>query len=217
MRLQFKQTKYNNGFTLLEILIALAIFAVIVSILFPAFIGTFRNMEAAETDSEIYQMARITLDRMTEDLASAYLSQDVSFMGMDNTINGQGADSVRFMSRAHLAFNERQSLDGNAQLAYYIKEGEEEKGLILYRSDTLELREAPEEGTGGLILCQGLSAAQLTYQDADGEAHDEWDSSSIVYKNRLPLKVSILLEFVNQADPESPLRFMTSVFIPMGV
>ncbi|MBN1849653.1 MAG: prepilin-type N-terminal cleavage/methylation domain-containing protein [Deltaproteobacteria bacterium] len=214
--IHYQHNKKNTGFTLLEVLIALAIFAVIISILFPAYIGTFRNMDAAETDSDTYQMARITLDRMTEDLESAYLSQQFPFTGMDDTINGQDADSLQFMSRTHLAFDARQNQDGNARIAYTIKEGEEESGLILYRSDTLELRASPEEGSGGFILCQGLYAVQMIYEDADGETYDEWDSSSITYKNRLPKKVSILLEFVNQADPESPLRFMTSVFVPMG-
>jgi general secretion pathway protein J len=216
------KTRYISrpiGFTLLEILIAIAIFAVIVSILFPAYTGTFRNMEAAEADSEFYQMARITLDRITEDLESAYASNQVPFTGEDNTIDGQRADTVQFMSRAHLVFSSSQNVQGNAQIAYYVKENNqenEETGLTLYRSDTLELMEPPEQGTGGLVLCEGLHSFTMTYFDEEGEAHDTWDSSSIAFKNRLPARVSVLLAFVNRSDPESPLPFKTSVIIPLG-
>jgi hypothetical protein len=74
----------------------------------------------------------------------------------------------------------------------------------------------PEQGTGGLVLCEGLHAFTMTYFDEEGEAHDTWDSSSITFNNRLPVKVSILLAFVNRSDPESPLPFQTSVIIPLG-
>ena len=197
----------------------MAIFAVIVAILFPAYTGTFRNMEAAEADSELYQMARITLDRITEDLESAYTSKQVPFVSEDNTIDGQRADSVQFMSRAHLVFSSTQNVQGNARIAYYVKENDqndEEVGLTLYRSDTLELMEAPEQGAGGLILCEDVHSFALTYFDEEGEAYDTWDSSGIAFKNQLPAKVSILLKFVNQSDPESPLSFKTSIMIPLG-
>ena len=66
-----KSKKPRPGFTLLEVLVALAILVVIISLIYPAYTGTYRNIEAAETQAEIYQMARIALIRIIEDLESA--------------------------------------------------------------------------------------------------------------------------------------------------
>jgi prepilin-type N-terminal cleavage/methylation domain-containing protein len=56
----------EHGFTLLEIVVAIAIFAVIISLLYPAYTGTYRNIEAAETQAEIYEMARTAMIRIVE-------------------------------------------------------------------------------------------------------------------------------------------------------
>ena len=65
----------KSGFTLLEILIAMALMATVLSIIYTAYLGTFRNMGETEANAEIYRMARISLERMGEDLESVYMSQ----------------------------------------------------------------------------------------------------------------------------------------------
>jgi len=52
----------KKGFTLLEILIAIALFAALVAMLYPAYIGTFRNIDVTESYGTIYRMARIALE-----------------------------------------------------------------------------------------------------------------------------------------------------------
>ncbi|MFC1867512.1 prepilin-type N-terminal cleavage/methylation domain-containing protein [Thermodesulfobacteriota bacterium] len=223
-----KTRMISRGFTLLEILITIAIFAAIISILYPSYTGTFRNIKAAESQTEIYQMARITLERMTEDLESAYLPKPANgfnigegtlksagFFGEDSSIDGRSADRLRFISGKHLLLDEDDRA-GSGKIVYYVKENQGEDGFILYRSDTLELGNQPEEETGGWILCESLNSINFTYHDDDGESHDSWDSASESTKERLPLMVSIGLEFSNRSDPESPLRFMTAVTLPMA-
>ena len=63
-----KNTTNPKGFTLLEVLIAMSIFAVVLSMLYTVYTGTFRNIEETESQADLYQMARIVLERMTEDL-----------------------------------------------------------------------------------------------------------------------------------------------------
>ncbi len=207
----------SNGFTLLEMLIAIAIFAAILSMLYPSYTGTFRNMEAAESRAEIYQMARVAFDRIVKDLESAYLSQQVNFfIGEDDSIDGRSADGLQFISRAHLIFHEDPDRDGNAKITYYVKEGEEENGLILFRSDVLENEQEPEKGSGGLILCENLYSVNFTYYDENGETSDYWDSTSDAFRKRLPSRVDIVLEFLDQSTPESPIIFMSSVVVPVA-
>ena len=223
-----------RGFTLLEILIAMFIFVVVLSTIYTAYTGTFRNMEVTESQAEIYEMARITLERMMEDLESVYLPQRTKgsqsgddtlqptrFVGESTEIKGRRVANIRFVSRAHLVFNEEDKETGPAKIVYYVRESnEEEKGLSIYRSDTPVFEERAEGGgeerAKGLLLCDGLYSVNFTYYDDEGEAHDSWDTTENEYKDKLPRAVSILLEFVNKTNPESPLKFMTSVALPMA-
>ncbi len=220
----------REGFTLLEIMLAFFIFSIVLTTLYMAYSGTFRNIDQAESQSEAYQMARIAMERMIEDLESTYASPPVEdqesaeenlwstkFVGESDEIDGRSADTLRFLSTAHLVFDEEDKETGIARITYYVKEPEEEDkaGFDLYRSDKAEL-EKEEEEDGGLILCEGVHAFDLIYYDDKERAYESWDSSEIDKEGRLPMRVSIVLEFVNKANPEAPLKFMTGVALPMA-
>lgn len=219
----------SKGFTLVEILIAMFIFAIILSTIYTSYTGTFRIVDETESQANIYRMARIALDRISEDLASAYMPKEADklktgdsdepryvFAGEDKEIEGRSADSLRFISRAHIVFGEQDRVSATAEISYYVEENDEGDSFILYRTDRPDFESMDEEATGGLIVCEGLYSASFTYYDSEGEANENWDSTSDELKGKIPQTVSILLEFVNTSDPEKPFKFMTSVALPMG-
>ena len=229
MNLLIKKSSISRkGFTLLEILIAMFIFAVVLTTIFTSYTGTFRIIDETESQADIYAMARTVLIRMQEDLESIHFketgvleSEESSlepaiFLGENKDIKGRDADTLRFLSRAHLIFDEADENPGVAEISYYVSENEGEDSLTLYRSDRPQLEAPQEEGTGGLILCDGLFSVSVTYHDADGEMHENWDSSEDESKHKLPVMVSILLEFLNIRNVEKPYKFMTRVALPMA-
>jgi prepilin-type N-terminal cleavage/methylation domain-containing protein len=216
----------KKGFTLLEILIAIALFAALTAMLYPAYIGTFRNMEITESYGTIYRMARIVMERVSEDLESACIPgtndnsySDIAlaqiFSGKDSSIDGRNADDLEFISERHISFNGDQTT-GRGLIKYYLKQVEDEKGFTLYRSDDLELGKKSEDKTGGFMLCKDLNSINFSYQDENGDTYDNWDSASESFKGRLPVMVYVELEFLNKSDPESPIKFITSVAIPLA-
>jgi len=266
-----KDAKNIEGFTLLEILIALLILATVISIIFSSYTATFRNIEEAESQAEIYQMARITLGRMQEDLECSLISrkkeipddteddskskketpdntedgskskketpddtEDGSkskgktpddteddfishgFFGKDEKIDDRGADTLSFLSTKHLSLADEDENPGLAEISFYVKKNDGEESFVLYRSDTLKREETPEEKSGGLILCDGLHSVNFTYYNSDGDEYENWDSSEGEFKDRLPAMVSIQLEFVIESSPEEPLKFLTSIALPMA-
>lgn len=218
-------SKRQAGFTLLEIMVAIAIFAVIVRLIYPAYTGTYKNIEVAETQADIYDMARTALIRITEDLESTYIpqvSQDQQpddknelLYGLNDYLEGRRADRIRFFSKSHIEISETAFEAGEAKIAYYplLKE---DGSISLYRSDTAGIFSWPEENTRGWLICEGLYSISFTYTDKNGETYDAWDESVINSERKLPSIVNITLEFVDKDDPEKPITFTTAVFIPLA-
>ena len=222
----------RRGFTLLEVLIAMFIFAVILSTIYVAYTGTFRNIEETESQADLYQMARIVLERMTEDLESAYIvaqtkdakeeespeaNQTTRFVGTMAEVEGRRLDTLRFASKAHIVFNGGEPYPGTAEIVYYVRENSGEVGgFTLYRTDRANFERGEEDATSGWILCDHLYAIRFTYYDQEGSAYDNWDSTEESFKDKVPSEISILLELANETNPESPLKFMTAVALPMS-
>jgi general secretion pathway protein J len=224
-------SKNQRGFTLLEILIAVFIFGIVLSTIYSSFVGTSRVVNETEYEADLYSMARIALQRMHEDLESVYVPKNPEpaesdeenvavgdFVGDDREIDGRDADSLRFLSRAHIVFSEEDQPSGTAEIEYYVKQSddEDESHFVLYRSDTPELEEPPGEGTGGLVLCEKLISIDFTYYDEKGDEYDNWDSTAEAFEGKIPSMVSISLELENKRDVEAPYKFFTTVAIPMG-
>jgi len=138
-------------------------------------------------------------------------------VGESDEIDGRSADRLRFFSSAHLVFDEEDKEAGIARITYTVREreGEDEAGFDLYRSDRSEL-EPEEEEEDGLVLCEGVHAIDFIYYDDRERAYESWDSSELEKRGRLPLRVSIVLEFVNKTNPEAPHKFVTGVALPMA-
>lgn len=218
----------DSGFTLLEILLAIFILTLVVSAVFGAFRGTFKVVNDTEAQEEIYAAARVALERISEDLASAYgdvsavektpdtdtTRRQVIFLGEDHEVDDRSADNLRFLSRAHVSFKAGRPEEGPAEINYYTQYQEETGELALYRSDTLDYLESPDTGQGGLLLCEGLKWLDFTYYDENGNAHKEWAASERNNKAPLPARVEISIGFENSLDPENPLQFVTGVALP---
>jgi prepilin-type N-terminal cleavage/methylation domain-containing protein len=224
--MNIKQITDKKGFTLLEILIAIALFAALVAMLYPAYIGTFRNIDITESYGSIYRMARIAMNRISNDLECACvpdsdtssgsdIAQSSVFSGDKSTIGGKNVETLQFLSAKHLSFN-GDKITGKGVIKYYAKQIENEEGLTLYRSDDPELGEKSQDETGGLALCEGLNSITFSYQDENGETYDRWDSTSAPFTGKLPTIVSVQLEFINKSDPDTPIIFNTSIVLSMA-
>lgn len=221
--------KSLKGFTLIEIMIAMLLLSVILSIIYVSYSMTLKNIEETESQALIYESAHIAMERIIDDLQSAYLEKTVEisditgnvipasgFFGEDRDFNGMDGDFLRFTSRSHLSFDGNSNFQ-RALITYTVEEDKEEGLAVLYRADRHEFEEIPDEEPKGIVLCDGLSSVNFIYYDINGEEFDGWDSSKDNFRDILPARVTINLEFFNKFNRESPFRFMTSLSIPLGM
>ncbi len=210
----------RNGFTLIEILIAIFILATVLTTVYAAYTGTFRIVSDAKYADGIYSMARGAMKRMTEDLESSCRYRD-SFRfisGKAKTEKGEFIE-LSFLSFAHLDFDDEKP-SGIAVISYFIEVDEEKEGCILKRKDELyRERDSEEEAAGWrYTLCNRLQSLTYKFYDSKGEECDSWDSGSDLesLKDKAPSVVSIQMDFINPDNKDRPYRFMTKVFLPIA-
>ncbi len=176
-------SKSNFGFTLLEVLLAMTVLAVVVAMLSLSLSGAIRVYEGTEQDEEMYAMAQTAMQRITEDLAAAFASKDAPFLGENVLEDGHRTDKLEFSSLAHLVFNPEKQKAGLARISYRLEQAQDgENSYRLLRSDQLLL---PGEQTGeereeapAFVLADRLRSLQLTYFDRQGQEFDSWQSRS---------------------------------------
>ncbi len=211
----------NHGFTLLEILMATSIFAIVVSLAYGSYRSTFRIIDQTESQTKIYNQARITMDRISCDLSSLYLGNSGFLQGKPQTLGNKEADSIQFTSTAHLVLSREEQPSGYATISYTVEEDPETRELRLFRHDQAfrpaETNEQPEAG-GGILLCDGLQEFRLLYYGNKGEQKDSWDSEEIeeadTNAQKLPDRIEVSLLFADPSAGGKPVRFTTATTFP---
>lgn len=217
--------KKNKGFTLLEVLLAFFIFSILFITIYTSYSGSFKTINMTESRMGLYRKAAITMERISEDIQASYISvlpansfgqpvEYTQFLGENNDINGRDADVLSFFARIEPIFDSEMGITSGQLITYDVIQGSSEDELVLLRSENPEFIDVTEEREG-LILCDGLQAINFSYFDADGEQHDSWDSESEERAGLLPSMVTISLEFLNAENPDAPLKFITSIALPV--
>lgn len=210
----------NKGFTLVEILIAISILAIVLTTIYAAYTGTLRIVRDTGYSDDIYSMARVTLKRMTDDLESVCsYKESFKFFSSQNQFDDQRFTDISFLSSAHVSFDDTPSA-GNARIGYYIRKEFDKEEYALFREDELfrgeEGKFTDSHGDKGYIICNHIQSVTYTFYDSNGNEYETWNSDSDTTKNKAPALVSIQLNLTNPDDKDNPYRFMTTARIPMA-
>jgi general secretion pathway protein J len=217
--------KPESGFTLLEILIAISIFAVVVTTVFGSFHGVFGQVGILQESMDSYEMAKNCLDRMMTDLQAIHVAQPPAYslpendtapdpyriVGKTEEAGGSSFGHLRFASLAHVPL-ERHKRSGIAEIVYHVT-AEPDGSFMLRRSDRLDPAGAdePESAANDPILCEGLRSVAFTFINTEGDLQESWDSDSDAFDYQTPQAVRIRLVL---GMAETPYVFETAVVLP---
>jgi len=224
----FRITANQQGMTLLEIMLALLILGTVVTMVSITLSGSLNILNATQDHGAIYHRAQVALLRISEDIASTVLLKgvkDPDFVGIDEQLDGQDADTLQFASTAHIVFNRTVDKPGIALISYRVEEDQENDGeLLLIRSDELVAITSSSKGgkdEGGFLLSDKLRSVNFSYLDEKGEELDDWttdpDALSKPSDQKLPVAVSCTLEFWVDQENDISIEFTTSILIPAGL
>jgi prepilin-type N-terminal cleavage/methylation domain-containing protein len=132
-------TAGRRGFTLLEVLLTLAIFSVIVVLLLSSFQGTNRAREILSDRSRDYRQLRMSIDRMGTELAGAFSSDTIEETALtchEDTFSGKPAATVVFTAFVLPESAGPRPSDDIVKLKYYPKLSRDGRFIELYREES---------------------------------------------------------------------------------
>lgn len=212
-----------EGFTLIEILIAILILGVVLSTVYAAYTGTFRMVRISEDGRDIYTMGRMTLHRMIQDFnnTSPYRGTFEFYAGRTGFGN-QTFPRLLFTSTVNLDLGGPKGPAGISTIEYAVETDREHEGFVLIRTETIHGELEPDKQKGskivGFPLCKGLQSLNYKFQDLEGKEYETWDSraNSEAQKGRTPVIVAVELNLVNPDNRDQPFKFMTKVYLPVN-
>lgn len=204
--------KNNKGFTLIEIILAIAIFSMMISIIYVSFFGSINTMNSCEDSLKLYQTARLIFERMTKEINCAFISsanENIAFIGVDGIDRGSPSDTLNFTSTFYSETGEGVKEGGLSEIGYFCAFESPEKGLLFWRKDTPP-DEDPEEGGMTLELSEQINGLNFSYYNGSSWQED-WDSRD---NHLLPKFVSVKITLPD--TNEETVTFSTIINIPLG-
>jgi len=185
------KTKIQNlrGFTLLEVLLAMAILAVILTVVYASFSTAGKNVEQAEALRDEMDIARGLLVRISSDIANSYIGQNMSttfFYGKKEEAEGESSggakirrDSIAMTTLTNRPLNLKET--ELWEVGYFFKEKPDGKGFVLFRREKRELSKdvLPLDGGTEDEITDRVESLQFRYStDGTNWTDNGWPLSS---------------------------------------
>jgi len=126
--------KSKNGFTLIEVLVALALFALLVGLIQGVYSGVLKGQKHIDSATKRSHMAAFVLDRIVLELGAAFVSAD-RMEETPFTLKADGQDNSELSFTTRLPGMEIVEPKGETTVKYLVDKGDEDV-LILRRGET---------------------------------------------------------------------------------
>jgi len=197
------------GFTLIEVMLALALMAFITSLIWGAFAQTAKVKKRIESAQERTHTVRLALMRMTREIEMAYLSLSESpgiqdrrtfFSGVSHT----DVDEVSFSWFGHQRLRADAPEGDTSVVAYFgAPDREDSRVTNLMRRETTRLESKKLEMIPGetYVLCPNVLRVKFTYWEyRSKEWREEWDTTKADGYTFPPTQVKIALTVLDERD-----------------
>jgi len=203
-------TKRRRAFSLLEILIAGSLLALMGALLMQSLSSSMDAKEAIETTSNRYHVLRSGMSRMVDELSMSYLSGHRPQSGVEiraiTGFKGEG-DRIDATALGYMPRVEDEKKSDQRQLSYYLDTDPRTKTRSLVRREQANIDQEFEEGGRVQTLIPDVRSIEFQYWDPQKDAWaDKWDAAGTEL-NRLPSRIRI--ELVAVMDNGEEQTFVT--------
>ncbi|HXX76625.1 MAG TPA: type II secretion system protein GspJ [Nitrospiraceae bacterium] len=197
MSLQPQRHNSEHGFTLIEILLAVALVATIAALVFGSLATTLNAIDVARGSAANGQIVRTTMRLMADELSMGVSSQVTPWMGVNAQQDNQPADTIVFLTMGQFRGAESEH---DTEIVRIVYTRERDKLLRLVRRNLYGLT---DESLGQLELLEKVKGFNVRYYDAQNKLWvDEWDGRA---RSKPP--GALLIELTLQQDNVEPQTF----------
>jgi general secretion pathway protein J len=212
------------GMTLIEIMVAMTMFAGVGALIYGGFSQTARAKQRIERQMDRYHAISIALERMVRELSAAFVSVHVnplSSLASSRTAfigkaSGFGA-RLDFTSFSHTRiYRDAHESDQN-EISYFLTEHPSRDGKVLARRMQPRIDDDPQAGGRVEIMLEEVLELDISYLDStSGEWIEMWDTNGATGQaNRLPAQVKIVLTVPGIIRPKEREVFGTRAVLPL--
>ena len=197
MSLQPQHHNSERGFTLIEILLAVALVATIAALVFGSLATTLNVIDSARGSAGTEQIVRTTLRLMADELSMGVGLAVMPWMGVNAQQDNQPADTIAFLTMGQFRGAESER---DTEIVRIVYTRERDKLLRLVRRNLYGLT---DESLGQLQLLEKVKGFNVRYYDAQNNLWvDEWDGRA---RSKPP--GALLIELTLQQDNGEPQTF----------
>src|SRR5215510_12943419 len=187
----------EGGFTLVEVLLAVSLVAMMAALVFGSLYVTMSAIDSARANSVNEQIVRSTLRVMTDELSVSVARPTGPWMGINSQFDGRPADSVAFLTMGQFRGAES-AKDSELVRIVYTREGDR-----LLRFVRRNLYSLTDESVEQIELATNVKGFNIRYYDGkDNVWLDEWDG-----KGRPGIPKAILIELTLVQEKSDLLTF----------
>jgi general secretion pathway protein J len=219
------RARSRQGMTLIEIMVALAILAIVSTLLYNGFVQTSRNKQRVEAQLDRSHEIRMGLERIASELQMAYTSAQrnpnealrpmiTAFIAKEAG-NGTRVDFTSFSHR-RLYRNAHES-DQN-ELSYFVTQDPHKPDQrVLARREQRRVDDDPQKGGETQVLVENVVSFKVSFlEPLTAEWVDTWDTTQAAMQpNRLPSQAKILLTVPNLSGRGPDQTFGTRTWLPI--
>lgn len=191
-----------RGFTLLEILVAISIVAIVLTTVYGVFTSVSGAKERLEADGEIYQRVRVIYDRLGREFRGVCPVGGPGQKGVFRTgSDAAGNPILELTTSATAQAGARQT--GIALITYTLApDRDNPAGKVLYRSEqSVLVSDTAMRESGAMRLAAGIERMEWRFL-----VQDQWRSDLDVSQDGFPLQAEITLTMIDGRGGTLPFR-----------
>jgi type II secretion system protein J len=223
-----KRWRDAQGFTLLEVLIAIGIMATIMVILFGTYSAAVDRAARSRELSQIYHEARVLLQLLANDLRSSYVKVSIeqaqqvlqqvkvnptTFLGEDHSEADKPADKLTFSTILPVQRPDVPDTE-MCRVSYSLEAvNDPPQSRALFRRVNCSLDPLATDQEHVFLLTDLAHGLDFKYYDEQGSEYLDWNSDEPQGGKRLPARVKITLLLADQHGQLRPFAMNTDIVL----